>query len=46
MANDERPFVATIGGLWPLDEETAARARETGKALGAELARAGFGSSI
>ena len=43
MANAEMPFVAAIGGLWQLDQATAAAAREAGEAIGAELAKAGFG---
>jgi hypothetical protein len=37
------PFVAIIGGLWQLDAEKSAEAKDAGKALGAELANAGFG---
>jgi hypothetical protein len=37
------PFVAVIGGLWQLDETRVAAARNAGKVLGAELAKAGFG---
>jgi hypothetical protein len=37
------PFVAVIGGLWQLDETRAAAARNAGKILGTELAKAGFG---
>jgi hypothetical protein len=43
MAKIERPFVAAIGGLWALDQDKVAHAQETGRAIGAELARAGFG---
>jgi hypothetical protein len=43
MGNLEKPFVAAIGGLWALDQGRATRAREVGKAIGAELAHAGFG---
>jgi hypothetical protein len=37
------PFVAVIGGLWQLDEAKATDAKATGKGIGAELAKAGFG---
>ena len=43
MAADSIPLVAVIGGLWNLDESTAAKAREAGKGIGAALAKAGFG---
>lgn len=43
IANAEMPFVAVIGGLWQLDQVTAGAARDAGKAIGAELAKAGFG---
>jgi len=43
MKNADMPFVAVIGGLWQLDETKAAAARAVGKAIGAELAKAGFG---
>jgi hypothetical protein len=37
------PFVAVIGGLWQLDQARVAAAREVGRTLGSELAKAGFG---
>jgi hypothetical protein len=37
------PFVAVIGGFWQLDAATAAAAKAAGRAIGAELAKAGFG---
>jgi hypothetical protein len=37
------PYVAVVGGLWQLQEDKAAQAKEVGKAIGAELAKAGFG---
>jgi hypothetical protein len=43
MDNLERPFVAVIGGLQKLDPDKVAAAKETGREIGAELAKAGFG---
>lgn len=43
MSNASMPFVAVIGGLWQLDQQTAALAIDAGKAIGAELAKSGFG---
>jgi hypothetical protein len=43
MNDDRTLFVAIIGGLWQLDEAQAGKAKQTGEALGRELARAGFG---
>ena len=37
------PFVAVIGGLWQLDAGVAASAKVTGREIGTELAKAGFG---
>jgi hypothetical protein len=42
MDSAEMPFVAVIGGLWQLAETRAADAKNAGKVLGAELAKAGF----
>jgi hypothetical protein len=41
--DSDMPFVAVIGGLWALDPKLAAAAKETGKAIGGEFAKAGFG---
>src|ERR1043166_105815 len=41
--NSDMPFVAVIGGLWQLDKAKADSAKATGKIIGAELAKAGFG---
>ncbi len=43
MQNSNVPFVAVIGGLWQLDAPKAAAAKAAAKAVGAELAKAGFG---
>jgi hypothetical protein len=43
MENPDVPFIAVIGGLWQLDEPTAASAKAAAQAIGAELAKAGFG---
>jgi hypothetical protein len=43
MAASSIPLVAVIGGLWNLEESTAAKAREAGKSIGEALAKAGFG---
>jgi len=43
LDNSYLPFVAVIGGLWQLDDATAAAASDAAKAIGAELAKAGFG---
>lgn len=43
MADAEMPFVAVVGGLWQLDQGRAEQARDKGRAIGTELARAGFG---
>ncbi len=43
MANGDIPFVAIIGGFWQLDPATAAAAKAAGRAIGEELAKAGFG---
>jgi hypothetical protein len=43
MGNAEMPFVAVVGGLWQLDKERVSAARELAKAIGVELAKAGFG---
>jgi hypothetical protein len=37
------PFVAVVGGLWQLDQNRASSAKEAGRAIGTELAKAGFG---
>lgn len=39
----DMPFVAIIGGFWKLKQDDIARAKEAGKSIGEELARAGFG---
>jgi hypothetical protein len=43
MPNPAVPFIAVIGGLWQLDAPSAEAAKAAGKAIGAELAKAGFG---
>jgi hypothetical protein len=43
MEHEDIPFVAVIGGLWQLDQGSAAAAKDEGKVIGAELAKAGFG---
>lgn len=43
MENADIPFVAVIGGLWQFDPTKATSAKSAGKAIGAELAKAGFG---
>jgi hypothetical protein len=44
MANDSRPFVAIIGGLWMLKEPAVAEeAKEMAREMGAALAKAGMG---
>jgi len=45
MANDSRPFVAIIGGLWMLKDPAAAEeAKEMAREIGAALAKAGMAS--
>jgi hypothetical protein len=45
MTDASIPFVAVIGGLRPLDSDPASKAaaQQTGKIIGAALAKAGFG---
>ena len=43
MANDGRPFVAIIGGLWMLEEPAATEAKKMARDIGAALANAGMG---
>jgi hypothetical protein len=43
MADAGIPFVAVIGGFWQLDAATTAAAKAAGRAIGGELAKAGFG---
>ena len=43
MENVETPFVAVIGGFRQFDDTKAAAAKSAGSAIGAELARTGFG---
>ena len=43
MANDGRPFVAIIGGLWMLKEPDATEAKKMAREIGAALANAGMG---
>jgi hypothetical protein len=43
MAEGRRWHVAAIGGLRGLDEESTTAAKDAGRAIGAELATAGFG---
>lgn len=43
MSNSAVPFVAVIGGFWQLDPGLAAEAKAASQAIGAELAKAGFG---
>jgi hypothetical protein len=43
MANDGRPFVAIIGGLWMLEEPDATKAKKMAREIGAALANAGMG---
>lgn len=42
MESASRPFIAVIGGLWQLKPERVAAAKAVAKAIGEELANAGF----
>lgn len=43
MENSRIPLIAVIGGLWQLTDAHKAAAKAAGMAIGAELAKAGFG---
>jgi hypothetical protein len=43
MGPEGAPYAAIIGGLWQLDEASRLAAKDVGKSIGSELAKAGFG---